>query len=119
MKKILVTLFLVSLYQGNSFAGQGSSKPLEEGESSSSSRPITVKPQKKWDRHVEERMKEIAKKDPLKLSLEDKCFVDIANSLGHPIAVHIIKQYYTSHSSYREDHTSHQLSAFLFLHGIF
>ena len=120
MKKILVTLFLVSLYQGSSFAGQGTSEALEEGERKPllSSRPIRVKPQEKWGLHVEEKMKEIAKKDPLSLDLEDKRFVDLANSLGHPTAVHIIKQYYSSQSSYRVDPTSHQLKEVLFFESM-
>ena len=111
MKKIVLSLFLVTLYSPNSFSGPGSSKSLEEGESSQPTRAVPVESQAKWNPNLEKRMREIARKDPLKLSLEDKCFVDIANSLGHPTAVHIIRQYYSSpsssQSSYRDYHTNH------------
>ena len=52
---------------------------------------------KLWKKIIvsEQRMKEIAYKNPLRLSIKDQTLVNIAASLGHSVAFHIMRNYYS------------------------
>lgn len=95
VKSIFYTMFILTCK--NVSGGCPQSLPLEEHDSSSL--PPTVKrrdiPVEFQKETVLEKMKEIKNKDPQRLTLSDKCIVDIAASYGDPTAQHILNTYYS------------------------